>query len=100
MGAATCCELDHTKPNVSDMSPPNGYAINGYQTKKTESCPPGYHCLDYKFPTTGQNWWNMEATDVCGLRRITGNANFCVGACPRYLRESKETISESIADGN
>ena len=119
----TCCEVDHTKPNVSNMQPTNrytadvnewitfkakvndacgvasvnisiqGYALSGYETRETVSCPAGYFCRDYRFPTTGENSWTVEAVDNCGLRRITGAANFCVGSCPRYLRSSTEALS-------
>ena len=123
----TCCTIDHTKPNVSNMQPANqfsanvnewitfkaevndacgvasvninieGYALNGHETRDTIDCPPGQFCKDYRFPTMGENWWTVEATDGCGLKRITGDAHFCIGSCPRYLRSSAEALSNTEA---
>ena len=120
--AATCCDVDHDSPNVSDRSPTvgtvvgtnewttfsaaisdncglaqvhvnvYGYALSGFQTRITPSCPPGYYCLDYSFPTSGQNWYSVEAIDNCGLKRTLGNSTFCVESCPRDLRLSSSNL--------
>ena len=120
----TCCEVDRTKPNVSNMQPSNkytanvnewitfkaevndacgiasvsiniqGYALSGHETRETVGCPAGHFCRDYRFPAMGENSWTVEAVDNCGLRRITGAAYFCVGSCPRYLRSLAEAISD------
>ena len=123
-GAVTCCDLDHDSPNVSDRSPVvgaviganqwttfkaavndncglqqvhinvYGYALSGHQSRATPSCPLGYYCLDYSFPTSGQNWYSVEATDNCGLTRTLGNSTFCVESCPRNLR----TLSSNLVE--
>ena len=126
--SATCCELDHTKPNVSNIYPVNGitvnandwvtfkaeindncgvssvnisiqgYALDKHETRDTVSCPPGYFCRDYRFLTVGENWWTVEATDSCGLQRITGQTHFCVGSCPRYLRSLKDSLYQTDSE--
>ena len=121
----SCCDVDHDSPNISDRNPVvgtvigandwttfsaavsdncglekfhinvYGYALSGYQSRATPSCSPGYYCLDYSFPTSGQNWYSVEATDSCGLKRTLGNSIFCVESCPRNLRSSSSKMGSS-----
>ena len=75
-----------------------GYALSGHETRDTVGCPAGHFCKDYRFSSTGENSWTVEAVDNCGLRRITGAAHFCVGSCPRYLRLSAEALSDKDSE--
>ena len=82
---------------VSDVSLEiQGYALTGYETKDTIDCPSGYFCKDYRFPTMGENWWHVEAIDSCGVKRITGDARFYIGSCPRHLRSPMKAASFDI----
>ena len=126
----TCCDLDHNSPNVSDRKPVvgtviganqwttfsasvnnncglqqvninvYGYALSEHQTRATPSCPPGYFCLDYSFPSSGQNWYSVEATDNCGLKRTLGNSTFCVESCQRNLRSSAKSLLVTSSTNN
>ena len=126
----TCCQMSQAKPNVSNMEPVNGYtanvnewitfkaevtgacgvcsvniniqgyALTNHEVRETIGCPSGYFCKDYRFPTMGENWWNIKAIDNCGMKRITGDAHFCIGACPRYLSLSVEALSNKDALSN
>lgn len=71
-----------------------GYAINGHVASVTPSllCPPGYLCLDYSFPKSGQNWWSITAVDACGNTRIVANSTFCIESCPRNLRAVRDEL--------
>merc|ERR1719362_1294050 len=112
----TCCDVDHDPPNVSSRSPVvgtviganqwttfsasvgdncglqkvyvnvYGYALRGHEKRASPACPPGRFCVDYSFPTSGQNWYSIEVTDNCGLKRTLGNSTFCVESCSRNLR--------------
>ena len=126
----TCCQISQVKPNVSNIEPKNGYtanvnewitfkaevtgacgvssvninlqgyALTNHEVRETVGCPSGYFCKDYRFATMGENWWHIEAIDNCGIKRMTGDAHFCIGACPRYLRSSAEALSNMDALSN
>ena len=74
----------------------HGYAVVGYQSRDSTSCPSGFFCKDYTFAAVGQNWWKVEVENLCGQYTETPSQYFCADICPRYLRNSIN--SESITD--
>ena len=66
----------------------HGYAVTGYKSRDSESCPSGYFCKDYTFAAVGQNWWKVEVENLCGQYTETQSQYFCAHVCPRYLRNS------------
>ena len=66
----------------------HGYAVEGYKSRDSGSCPSGYFCKDYTFAVLGQNWWKVEVENLCGQYTETQSQYFCADVCPRYLRNS------------
>ena len=76
----------------------HGYALVGYESRDSASCPLGYFCKDYTFAAVGQNWWKVEVENLCGQYTETPSQYFCADVCPRYLRNSinSEPIYDSL----